>query len=1128
MFTAIPLLFSSGLATILALVAVVVPLAGQAPPGQPTPARAGVLDAALEKALKSRVDLGRSALKAGRHAEGRDHFLSALAYGPASPSLLLDLVKVSIAASDEDARLLWAIRYWAAAADERGRFKLAREDLRLLPRGEKTPATLAAARAAAVDELAKFASKRQRGRAGTGRSVLVRWASDLAWELMRDAPSLQAKYGPVFNKACADEVADYATVIQTLRKIAAGSIKPKPASQEKDGGDAASIQALDEAVIRATRCLTGMAAQARFKDRKGPPPPSMDRDADAAKQARAKIREKIGVRVGVPLTLAQLRAMPKNDRERYTAEHATWANPGLSVSPTGKYRIETICGFETLLGVTETVEMHHARLAGFFGKDPFVARQGLVRVVPASSGLESEDAPFWWAGGFQSGDRTTVKFNWDNHEALGHLLTHELTHRFDGTIYAFLPSWLVEGKAVWTGGSYQIAEDKTFVERLLNTGPCASAFIKGYGGQRNLEKLVTGKLDDYRDNYTAGYALYVFLSTWKVNGEKLFATRLQEFMLNARAGRKKPLAWFVNKFADGKEGRPKNLKAFARMFHDFLHGCYQTGWNNAPAWIRDYRRGFGKPRKRSGARQTGYVMDEPTWVWVRDRAEPWFGQRHAADAGRLFAEIGETRPAVAALLWSLGTDDWQLDAARLLARLLDQLHHSDVAWAVRAEISHRGLSGEPPVSSAPMLAKLPRVRGWFAALRTTAQELHTSGRAFAARELLREHNAIAWRVGEKVVPPPGIDGKKKDGMYPTEPRPLHLGAYAWTESGLTGYEERRVRHLWYQTDSGDVHVGRKRPRKDSGLLDRTAHQRHAFVRSVEWFGPGNYVFKTRVHFTTSFVSGAIVFGYARRDRNIKIGFSAGDFLYAIGRKNDAAKTNRVRFTVGGMWRREGYLRLGRRDLHAFKKPSSHFDIEARVTGATIRVYIDGEYKFSYTTPDLSPILGSIGFAMGQGAVRLQNPTILRLSMSAQGEPKHRTQLLGRKLEGVPLDPHGTIAVWLPGLVTDDDFFDYETWTATAIKRLAPMVEDNLRYPQKWAVMIPAWLPEATKKVLRELAGKRGFSAGEHKMKGPLIDSVYGMYVDARGGVRAISDLLREGVGLPGSLERWARVSRAPR
>ena len=59
---------------------------------------------------------------------------------------------------------------------------------------------------------------------------------------------------------------------------------------------------------------------------------------------------------------------------------------------------------------------------------PFDGRRGVARIVPEVDDLETEGAPYWWAAGFQSGDRTTVRFSWGTIPGLGRTLTHELTH----------------------------------------------------------------------------------------------------------------------------------------------------------------------------------------------------------------------------------------------------------------------------------------------------------------------------------------------------------------------------------------------------------------------------------------------------------------------------------------------------------------------------------------------------------------------------------------------------------------------------------------------------------------------------------------------------------------------------
>lgn len=1101
---------------------------GQAPPGQATPARAAVLDEAAAARVTTRLNLGKAAVAARQFKAARDHYLSALVHGPADPRILTGLFETAVAAEDEDAKIIWAIRLYQAMADERGRARIRKPLSKLWPKSEKSPASLALARANAVAELARFAAKKRRGKAGTGSGVLARWTSDLAWQLMQDAPALQGKYGETFRKACTDAVADYPAVLKALERVAAGSLKPQPVGQET----AATEAALQDAIVRASRCLTGMGAQARFPDRRGPQPPDVSRFEGVGRTARGSVRARIGERLGAPLTLEQLAQMTKAEAEDFTKTHATWGNPGIAVSPTGKYQIQTICGFNTLLGAVQTIEFHHARLVNWYGKDPFEGRQGTVRIVPASQGLESEGAPFWWAGGFQSGDLTTVKFRWSNVGSLGRLLTHELTHRFDGRLLAFLPSFAIEGRAVWTADSYGMVEEDEFRTNKLQRRVCVQAFLAGYGRQRNLEKLIKGTISDYRDNYTAGYALFAYLASWTEGGKLLYAERLDQYLQNARAGRSNPIKWFTHCFADGEDGRPARFSGFAQEFRSFLNDCYQWSWdprNQKPAWADRYRI---TPLR---GRRTKLVEDEPTWIWARNRAEPWFGQRHAAAAGKLLEELGENRAAIAALLWSLGVDDWQPVPATALASLLDRHGHQDIAWLVRAEMLRRDqLVRTEPLGRSPSLKVLPKVAAYLAALRKTAAEFHGSKRSTAARELLQTHNALAAWVGVEASALPAAAAAGDDegpGMFgPSSVHARHLGLHGLAESDLTGFEDRRSRGLWYQADNGDVHVGRKKPRDKSGLIDRRAHQRDAFVHTSEWFGPEPYVFKTTVHFTTSFVRGAIILGFTRRDRNIRLGFSAGDFLYSIGRKGDSAKTKRVRFSMSDLWQRQPFFPGADLNTKRFEEETSHFELEVRVDGARAEVYIEGEPYYTYTTQDRSPIRGAIGIAMSQGAIRLQDPTVRSWPSAPTGAEGAKTidMLYGRVLPGVPTFEHGTIAVWLPIDGGEDEAFEYERWTRAAIERLDPMLKDKLRYPQKWVVMMPWTLSVADKQAIRTLAKGHGMEVGEHRIDKPLTESVYGLYIDPWGGVRTSNDLLREGVGIPKKLRSWAGRSRQPR
>ena len=71
---------------------------------------------------------------------------------------------------------------------------------------------------------------------------------------------------------------------------------------------------------------------------------------------------------------------------------------------------------------------------------------------------------------------------------------------------------------MWTASAYGHASDREFVPRFASFGALSSVLGDGYGNVATLEKLVAGAPHDYRENYSAGYALYVYLSTWIAEG----------------------------------------------------------------------------------------------------------------------------------------------------------------------------------------------------------------------------------------------------------------------------------------------------------------------------------------------------------------------------------------------------------------------------------------------------------------------------------------------------------------------------------------------------------------------------------------------------------------------------------
>ncbi|MFH0944134.1 MAG: hypothetical protein V2A76_02955, partial [Planctomycetota bacterium] len=434
-------------------------------------------------------------------AEAVQHLLNALWYRPFDTLVLADLVRAS--REDPDRAFLWCHALFQAAADGKGIYQPDREFREALPEALDLNALdrLCQARAQAVAEIAEFQKKLQRenGSAGVGNPILSHFLRSLAFQISRYMPSLWSGYGGELNAACAPRTDAFQAVVTALKRVLTDGLANRRAEQ----------------AIRAARCLIGLASQAHFKDLKGPTPPDLAHIREQAQDGLQRAREQLRAAKGEPFSIELLDDMSDEERLQFTRAHSSFSNPGVALSPTGKYRIETVCGHGSLLGVAETIELHHARLVNFFGKDPFQGRQGLVRIVPEAEGLESEGAPFWWVGGFQSGDVTTLRFNAGSIAGLGRGITHELTHRFDGAIYPGMPSWLVEGRAVYTGGAYGRMEETSFAENHANFGTMENTMRKGYGGLGKLTELIEGTIDDYRDNYVAGYALYVYLKSWE-------------------------------------------------------------------------------------------------------------------------------------------------------------------------------------------------------------------------------------------------------------------------------------------------------------------------------------------------------------------------------------------------------------------------------------------------------------------------------------------------------------------------------------------------------------------------------------------------------------------------------------
>ena len=1063
-----------------------------------------------------RWQLARAALAASKFDEARQHLLAALEFHPASPALLLDLVRA--AGEDQDLLALWSERFVRAAADAQGKFKLDAASRKLLPGGKvqdgllNEAQKLAGLRAAAIVELARTIDRwKAVPKQGNGnRSIVVRWLAELLLCMTERAPALLGSVANGVDKTSTAFAAEHEIVVAALLKILREQAANKPAGPTT--GAANDPARRRDQAVRAARILLGLYRQAGFKDLQGPAPKDLGEVGAEAQRLLGAV-EAEGLAAARVWSIAELEQLSPPEREAFTQQHRHWSAPGVAMSTTGRYRIETICGHETLLNVARTVELHHARLVTHYGQDPFVQRPGLVRIVPESSDLETEGAPYWWAGGFQAGDRTTLRFAWGNIPGLGHGLTHELTHRFDGVLRPFLGSWYTEGHASWTGGHYAKMRDPDFQDDHLDLGSALQTSNKGYGQRANFEKLLRSEVEEYRDNYFAGYTLYAFLRGYPPKEKPRYRDALARYEKNARGGQKDPVGWFTTNFCDGKDGRAATFDAFVLEWQGFLRGIaeYVDDRRKGNEWVGRYG-GLGEGDGGD------IVYDEPTWSWARQRAEPFFGQDHAAAATLLLQEVGDHEATVAAGLWSITVDGWRLPTVHAVQQaLLPKSPDANQAFTAVAQTRFPELTNGTPQ---PLLAQLKATRAYVDALAARAAALTKDGATVAAAALAAERDQLARRCG---LPDSGTMAANAPPAVPT-----HLGGHGYAESGLTGYEDRRVRGLWYATPEGDLHVGREKPREATGSIDRASHQRDAFVHTVAWQTPGAYVLRGRVHFTTAYVDGAIVFGHSRRDRDLRLKFSAGDFRYAIGKQELNKGTGHVQLRLQGLWERDG--KLPETDLGwqvDIPKEQGWFDYALHIRGPRVLVEINGEALLRYAVHDGSPIEGHVGFAMSMGAIRVQQPTVQRLdealaNATAGLDPNQQPlvpldDLMLLPTRGIPRSPAGTLVLWLPKVA--------EGSAADSLPRVLPELAKLLKatheYPQTWLLAVPREMPAAERSAAQERIAEfrqAPMAILEHQIGQPFQgDYPWVLFLDDLGVLRAATEI--------GDAKLWTRVEK---
>ncbi|MHC4136993.1 MAG: hypothetical protein ACYS0K_18710, partial [Planctomycetota bacterium] len=989
-------------------------------------------------------DQARVELAEGRGAEARRLLREALAIHPRSAKILRALCDAT-EPSDPDWPTI--VHRWAEASATNGRVTPDQALRQRLGKDARTVAQVEKARAAAVHALR---SARQ-GLKGPGAYVLAAAYREILEELGAPPPDRDARR----------------FLPETDEITAALARLPRKLLQEGN---------LAEALWTASS-LRGLATQAGFEHLRRKTP-----DLEQTGRAAAGWMRRIRARMAELEKAEPFRPLPLAEQAGFTKRHARRHAPAVALSPNRRYRIETTCGYETLQAAAEQVELHHAALAKWFGKDPFGGVQGTVRIVATHEEQEAEGQPFWWTRGFQRGNTTVLRFAFGHTAALGPLLTHELTHRFDHVIYPGMPAWMREGRAVWTAGAHVVVRDRS------------------YGKPAQFERLIRDDVKDYRDNYTAGHALWVYLSTWREKDEHLYRARLEKYLEALKLPGKDPQRLFLRFFADGQEGRPAGCLAFAGKFHEFLEGMAL----GRPDWTtRDY------PRPVRGRDRGRAIYERPTWPQSWRRAPPRFGQFHAGRAGETLARLALPQLAVRALEWSLHVDGVQPGRVRLLAELLEKSGAADAAWAARWHLVRFGHASAPPAGPPP------RTLGPRSALARYLEVLRAAALHWLESSFERAARRLSWRaagLGQRLGQGPADPAARPQPLLAAEA----LGATGWQEDYLLDYGRYRKRDLWHVTPEGDLVVGL--PKGTSGAEGHGMRLRHVFVRTHARL-EGDCVVRTGIRLLSHYVDGTVVLGHEFGERNVRLRFKAGDPQFAAGRSERKRPLDSLSLELGGTREHETALAGGIcRARTRIKGDGNSFDLVLLVRGPQIHCFVDGRYVTSHYDLLGRPIAGHIGLAARVGAYRAGHCTVRRLGrQEADGVPEvppfslaNTRDLVHRPIAGLPKHPHGCAILWFPGprdLFTAGKQFQFRAHQAALKMGRVPKWLGRAPHP---CVSLPKTWPEKAKQTIRDLAEKAlgPVQFLDHDLppySKPMMVQPFVVFVDPFGVVRARGD-----------------------
>jgi len=239
--------------------------------------------------------------------------------------------------------------------------------------------------------------------------------------------------------------------------------------------------------------------------------------------------------------------------------------------------------------------------------------------------------------------------------------------------------------------------------------------------------------------------------------------------------------------------------------------------------------------------------------------------------------------------------------------------------------------------------------------------------------------------------------------------------------------DSQARRLWHLPTQAELELGRRKSADaTTGSTLRDAGVRRVFVRGHAYH-TGTYTFRTRMRFLSAHVSARLVIGYTRRDRGVQLNIGGGDFAYATGRREKAMELRSISVGLSDLRTFDNTASTLSRRFH-FASPREVFTVTAHVDGPYIRVQINGRDALVHRRSTLDPIQGYVGFGLGSGLVRFEDPATRHHRVlgadhtcpcGAQDEPIRLTESLqfpwstcvGRRVEGLPPSPAGTLVIW---------------------------------------------------------------------------------------------------------------------